>query len=138
MAIMKKLVLALATLTLALTTGCGESGKGAADVVSAATKNLDLSKLNPEQMKAEGTKLVGDVAQKLGSIKDLASVQSVTKELEPLLGNLGMLKDKLGVSGLNLSSIQTALTGLTSKFGGDMKIMDALKPLLDKVQALLK
>ncbi|MFN0007175.1 MAG: hypothetical protein ACKVXR_04640 [Planctomycetota bacterium] len=124
-------------LVLFIASSCEKSADAAA-TIKGASGSVDLSKLTPEAMKTEGSKLVSQVTSKLGEIKDLASAENAVKQLDPLIGNLGMLKDKLGAGGLDLSSIQSSISGLTSKFGSDTKIMGALKPLLDKLQAMLK
>ena len=134
---MQKFSLAFAILVPMFFVGC-EKATEAADKMTEAASQLDVSKLSPEALKTEGSKLVSELASKLGEIKDLAGAQSAAKSLEPMLANLGMLKDKLGLANMDMSSVQTAVSSLTAKFGSDGKIMEALKPLLEKIQGLLK
>lgn len=127
---MKKLVSALATLLLALAAGCSKESKAAA-----SSFTQDLSKLSMDDLKAEGTKIIGDVTAKLANIKDAASAETIAKELEPMVEYLGRLKDKLA-AGFDLSSLSTAVDTLKAKFTGDTMVMEKLEPLLEKLRNL--
>ena len=134
---MKQFMFASAVLISPFVAGCGKSDEVSAATKSAASK-MDVSKLTPEAMKAEGSKLINEITAKLGSIKDLPSAESVKKQLEPMISSLATLKEKLGVGSLDFSSLKSAISDVTAKFGSDTKIMEVLKPVLDKLQGLLK
>jgi hypothetical protein len=136
------LVRASSLVVLTYLAGCGESGEKAAGIVEAASKQAsaagyDLSKLTPEAAKSEVTKLVNNALAKLGSVRDAATAENISKELAPLLDQLGELKTVIGDE-LDLSSLQKTVTDLIAKFKEDPRVQSALQPLLDKISNLTK
>jgi len=101
-------------------------------------ENLDLSKLSPETMKETVSKLVDEIASKLGDVKDLASAENLKEKVGPALEKMSKLKDVLGEKMPELSALKDAAQKLKSQFEGDSAIMKVLQPLIDKVQNLLK
>ncbi len=121
----------------------GDAAKGALDKATAAfdgLKDLDLSdvtKLDPAKLQEVGKSAMNGIAAQLGSITDLASAKNVVGELEPWMDKLGSLKTALSGKLPDMESVKTAISGLTSKFSGNADIMGALKPVIEKLQALI-
>lgn len=133
-----------------LFTGCGEEGS---DPLAAAKNtvgdaagkmegalgdltNIDLSSLSGDALKSKVGEMGTALTDKLGGIKDLASAESIKESIMPLLDKLTDAKGLLGDNMPDLSSLKDAAIKLKDKFAGDQGIMDAIKPLLDKITAL--
>jgi hypothetical protein len=76
------------------------------------------------------------VATQLGNIKDLASAQSVSSTVTPLIEKLEGLKKALGGTLPDTATVKSAISSLTTKFQNS-EIMDAIKPMLTKLQNLV-
>ena len=119
-----------------LADSAAEAGSGLMD----SLKELDVSKLGdlaPEKLTEMASGAVSSIGEQLGSIKDLADVESMKESLMPMLDKLGSLKDALGDKMPSMESLTSAVTGLKEKFAGDASILEALQPLLDKLQGLV-
>jgi len=130
-----------AALFLGLAASCGDSTVDAADLVDKAKDaagDLDLEGLSPDALKGKAEDMIGSVTSGLGDIKDLASAEQIKEKLMPMLDKFGDLKGLLGDKLPDVSSLSTAVDTLKSKFAGNAEIMDALKPLLEKLTTFLK
>ena len=119
-----------------LADSAAEAGSGLMD----SLKELDVSKLGdlaPEKLTEMASGAVSSIGEQLGSIKDLADVESMKESLMPMLDKLGSLKDALGDKMPSMESLTSAVTGLKEKFAGDASILEALQPVLDKLQGLV-
>jgi len=90
-----------------------------------------------QALKAEGTQLVAQVNSKLEGVSDLASAESATRQLEPLIKDLGEVSERLGSDQLDLSPIQRSIQTLSSRFASDPQVLDVLQPTFEKLQELL-
>jgi len=124
--------LAPALLAVFLASSCEKATEAANSMKDSAAK------LDTDTLKAEGEKLVSQIGTQLGEIKDQATAENVSKQLEPVLASLASLKDKLGLQNLDMSSIEKAIDDLTSKFSSDSNVMGVIQPVIDKLKALMK
>jgi hypothetical protein len=120
----------------------GDAAKGAAQQAGAAMETLmkdlsaDFSKLDTTKLQQLGKDAMAAVATQLGNIKDLASAQSVSSNVTPLIEKLEGLKKALGGMLPDTATVKSAISSLTTKFQNS-EIMDAIKPMLTKLQNLV-
>jgi hypothetical protein len=120
----------------------GDAAKGAAQQAGAAMESLmkdlsaDFSKLDTTKLQQLGKDAMAAVATQLGNIKDLASAQSVSSTVTPLIEKLEGLKKALGGTLPDTATVKSAISSLTTKFQNS-EIMDAIKPMLTKLQNLV-
>jgi hypothetical protein len=121
---MHKLILLLLALASPMfMVSCGNSEAG-----------TDLVKMASEA--GNSLKSVTEGLTGLAGMEDVTKITDKVKELLPNVESLNNLKAKLGDKMPNLDGLKGAVEGLKSKFSGNEAIMNALKPLMDKVQAL--
>ena len=132
--------LPLALLLPILASSCSEeSSAKTSDLLSSAAeqvKGLDLSEMSTGDMSSKVTELIGGLVKQLGEVKDEASATAAATEMGPIADQLGALKKALGGEMPDLSSLSSAVQSFTTKFSADSGIMDALKPILEKLTAL--
>ncbi len=120
---------------------CGEGETKASEVKTGETlsaKAPDLSTLSTGDLQKKFEELGGMITKEIATITDKASAMKASDVIGPLADQLKQLKEKLGASLPSMESVKTAIEGLKTKFAYDPDVMAALKPLLDKLQALLK
>jgi len=127
----------------AFTSGCGDvvDAKDVLDSGKQALGNLDdmdLGSLSLDDMKDKVGSLADTLGSKLAGIKDEAGAIDASKAVGPLLDQLTKLKGSLGDSMPGLDQLGGIVRDLETRFGGDAGIMKVLKPILDKVQGLLR
>ncbi len=118
--------------------GAVEQGKDAVAKGVDAFKDMDLSKLGPDQIKAAAGEMMASFTSKLGDIKDKATAENVSEMLAPIADKLVKAKDLLKDKMPSMDGLKSAVDGLKEKFSGDSGVMDALKPLMDKLSELMK
>jgi hypothetical protein len=126
---------------LLLGVACGEgetSAKELAKSAQGAAESLDLSKLTPDAMKEKAGELMKTITTQLDEIKDRASATSAASVIGPLAEQLTQLKSTLGANLPDMGALRTAVEGLAKKFALDQDVMGVLKPLMEKLQGLLK
>ena len=114
-----------------------KAGESLGDLAS-ELKDIDLSALSPDAIKEKAGTVVESLSTKLGEIKDQASAVDLSEKAEPLVGALGKMKDVLGENMPDMSTLSKVVDDLKAKFSGDNGIMEALKPLFEKLQALFQ
>ncbi|MCP3914040.1 MAG: hypothetical protein GY711_00615 [bacterium] len=122
-------------LTLGLT-ACGDSGVDAKEALSGALENLDID-FSAEGATEKVNEVVKSSVSKIDEIKDLASAESITEKLGPALDMLKKAKTTLGEKMPDTASLTGLIETLKSKFAGKTDILGALKPLIEKIQALM-
>ncbi len=141
-----KLFLALA-LTLPMAASCGEAtdaadktaggladaAKEMADKAGDALGDFDLSAATPDAIKEVASKSMATITEKLGSIKDLASAEAFTKQYGPMVEKLSAMKKSLGAALPGADALKSALSGLKL----DGKVMEMVKPVIDKLTSLV-
>lgn len=100
-------------------------------------KDFELGDLGADAMKSKVSEIAGSLGEQLGSIKDLASATSITEKIGPAIAALEKLKGGLGGMLPDMGSLGGIVDTLKSKFGDKADIMGVLKPMLDKLMALL-
>ncbi|MFT5288373.1 MAG: hypothetical protein ACI8QS_001991 [Planctomycetota bacterium] len=100
--------------------------------------DIDLSSLNLDQVKEKFSGATASMTEGLSGIKDLATAQNFADTFGPLMEKMGAMKDLLGDKMPDMSSLGGMVSGLTEKFSGDDSIMAVLKPILEKVTALVQ
>lgn len=144
---MQRCLMTIAMVSLAMLVACGKDDKSLSDKAKEAAKDIkskasealesiDVSKLSPDAMKEKAGKVMSDAVAKLGDIKDAASAGDIAKKLTPAMDMLGKVKAAMGSGKFDFSALTNKAKELTSKFTGNAGVMDALKPLMDKIQAL--
>lgn len=102
----------------------------------------DLGNLSVDELKAKVSNVSKDLSQKLSQsfdeIKDKASALDVKQAVEPMVEQLSKLEAMLGEKMPSMESLRGALEELKTKFAGKEDIMEVLRPLIDKLQALLR
>ena len=142
---MRKSVLVSLVLGLSLAAACGKVEEKGAGYVEAASKKAsdaydELSNLTPEAAKQKVDSLVSQAKSMLASIKDSATAQKVEQQISPMLDHLAQLKTSLAskVDFSSLESLEKAVEDQIAKFTSDPGVKQALQPLLDKIQGLMK
>lgn len=138
---------ALALAFLLPLTACGDKTVSAESIADAAKsgidslgeglKGIDLSAMKPEAMMEKAGSMMSSLAGSLGSVKDLASAEALKEKAGPVIDMLGKMKSALGDKMPTMDSVKTAVDALKSKFSGDSAIMDALKPMIEKITGLM-
>ncbi|MBL8896851.1 MAG: hypothetical protein JNM84_04455 [Planctomycetes bacterium] len=103
-------------------------------------KDLDVSQLSsmsPEKMQELGKSAMAAVATQLDQVKDLASAEKAKGTIDPLLEKLAALKGALAGQIPDASKITEAIQGLQTRLGSNLDVMNALQPLLGKLQGLI-
>lgn len=100
-------------------------------------KDLDISGLSMDAVKEKGGEVVASLTEKLGSLKNVADVDKLKESMLPMLDKVVAMKDKLGASLPGTDALKGAMEKLTSQFSGDSGMMEALKPLLEKLKGLV-
>lgn len=120
----------LALLPLALFAGaaflpaCGDKVADAKDAVSNFT--------------ADGaTEAITKLTDGLKGIDSLEGAQTAVKNLIPTVETLSKMKDTLGAKMPNLSGLTEVVANLKAKFADKTNILDALKPLFEKITSLV-
>ncbi|MBK9383717.1 MAG: hypothetical protein IPN34_02670 [Planctomycetes bacterium] len=103
-------------------------------------KDLDVSQLSsmsPEKMQELGKSAMGAIATQLDQVKDMASAEKAKGAIDPILEKLGALKGALAGQLPDVSKITEAIQGLQTRLGSNLDVMNALQPLLGKLQGLI-
>ncbi len=130
------LLLAPSAFLFLFAAGCGESDVKAGEE---PPQSLDLSKLSVEGMQEKVDELTESLTAKLAEIQDRASAVKVSDAADPLVDQLARLKEALGAASMPaLDSLQAKVEELERKFSSDPQVMEALKPLLERLRALLE
>ncbi len=119
------LVLCFALLTTCLLlTSCGEKEKTLAsdDPATNAVGDLNLESLST---------VASDVAKKLMDIKDLPSAAEVRDKVAPMLDQLAEAKGKI-----NMDSLAASAKALKLRFATKQDVLEALKPILERISSL--
>ncbi|MCK6446421.1 MAG: hypothetical protein L6Q99_08535 [Planctomycetes bacterium] len=113
-----------------------EQANAAVDGANAKLESIDFSKLTPEALKSNASTLFTDLGKELEGLKDAQGAKDLVAKFQPMLDQLGGLKDKLA-GNLDTASIQKMVSDVTAKFSSNEEIMKVLQPLLDKVKSLV-
>lgn len=147
-----KLFLSLA-LALPMVASCGDAVDAASKAGDSATaaakgamgkagemvdglKDLDLSSLSMDAIKEKAGQVTSTMTEKLGSIKDAATAENFKETFDGAVSTLSAMKDKLGASLPGTDALKDAVEKLKSSFGEDSKVMEILKPMLEKMTGL--
>lgn len=122
---------ALALAFLLPLTACGDKTVSAESVADAAKGAMD--NFTPDGAK----EMLSGLAESLGSVKDLASAEALKEKAGPMVDMLSKAKAALGDKMPSMDAVKTAVDALKSKFSGDNAIMDALKPIMEKLTGLM-
>ena len=114
--------------------GVMEAGSNALESLG----DIDLTSLSVDQVKEQFSGATASMTESLGGIKDLATAENFAEKFGPLMDKMGSMKALLGENMPDMSSLGDMVSGLTEKFSGDDSIMGVLKPILEKVTALVK
>lgn len=123
-------------LALPMVASCDKAAD-AANNAQNAVENLDLSKMTPDAIKEKGGEMISGLADKLKNVTDVAGATELAKNWMPKLDDLSKMKDKLGAALPNMDALKGAVDALKTKFAGNEGIMNALKPLLEKIQSMM-
>lgn len=100
--------------------------------------NLDLDSMSPDAIKEKGGEIVDNLKSALEDITDVESAKAAVSKFTPKLEKLSDIKDKLaGMKIPGMDDLGSAVETIKEKFAGDNAIMDALKPLMEKIQNLM-
>ena len=100
-------------------------------------KDMDFSSLSPEVLKEKAQSVAETLKAKLSEVKDEASAVDISKTAEPLVSALDKMKTALGDKMPDLESLSGIVDSLKAKFSDNEGIMNALRPLIEKLQSLL-
>ncbi|MFT5734824.1 MAG: hypothetical protein ACJA2W_003719 [Planctomycetota bacterium] len=144
-------------LALPMISSCGEAvdaASGAGDAAAAAAKgaadkagdvagdmmsglkDFDISGLSMDAVKAKAAEVTSSMTEKLSSIKDVATAENFKKTFDGSIEKLGEMKKMLGANLPGTDALMDAINKVKTSFGADTKVMEVLKPLMDKMSGL--
>lgn len=140
-------------LALPMISSCGEAvdaASGAGDAAAAATKDMagkagdmmsglkdiDVGGLSMDVIKEKAAAATAAMTEKLGSIKDVATAENFKETFGGTIAKLIEMKEKLGANLPGTDALMGAVEKLKSSFGADTKVMEVLKPLMEKMSTL--
>jgi hypothetical protein len=103
-------------------------------------KDLDVSQISsmsPEKMQELTKSAMAAVATQLDQVKDLASAEKAKGAIDPILEKLAALKGAFAGQLPDASKITQAIQDLQTRLGSNLDVMNALQPLIGKLQGLI-
>lgn len=115
-----------------------EKGSQAMQKLAQEVRDIDWSALQPEAIVAKGKEIAGDVAQRLGEIRDSESASKLVDQLTPVVDKLQKAKEILGDKMPTMSQLQEAARKLEERVAGDEGLKGAVQPLLERLEKLFQ
>ena len=120
-------------------TRASEPKTGTAPALPSLAEELpDPAKISIGELQTEVQDVGASIAKELGTITDQASALKAADVIGPLATQLESLKQKVGASLPSMDSLESAIQAVETRFASDPAVMATLKPLLDRLRALLQ
>lgn len=115
-----------------------DKAKSAAEKGLESIKDLDVSSLTPAKMQEKASEIADQVAAKLKAVHDEASASDAVAQLDPVVDKLKQMKTALAENMPDMGSLRQGIESLKQSLAGNETVMNTLRPLLDKLDSLMR
>jgi hypothetical protein len=121
------------------TTGTtGQTGQTGSTTGQAGTgqQTGDLSGLDPQVLATRARTMIQDCRMQIEGVDDAQGARAAVTRCEPMVDQLVEVKSELESQNVDLESLTSAAEEARTRLAGNQDALDALKPLLTKIEEL--
>lgn len=100
------------------------------------TETGTLTGLDPQVLATRARTMIQDVRMQIEGVDDAQGAKQVVTRAQPMVDQLLDVRSDLKSQNVDVSPLVTAADDAESRLAGNQEALDALKPLLDKIEQL--